>query len=75
MFFIDASKDGTTERKLLANLETIPFRKPPLLVFDDIRLMNMVPIWRGLKYPKLDVTSFGHWSGTGLVRFSPNQRV
>ncbi len=75
LFFIDASKDGVTERKLLANLETIPFRRPPLLVFDDIRLMTMIPIWRALRYPKLDVTSFGHWSGTGLVQFAPSQRI
>lgn len=70
LFFIDASKDGTTEIKLLKNLATIPFKNPPLLVFDDIRLMNMIPIWRAIRQPKLDVTSFGHWSGTGLVRFA-----
>ena len=73
LFFIDAAKDVKTELALLKNLETIPFEKPPLLVFDDIRMMNMVSIWRGLPYPKLDLTSFGHWSGTGLVRFIPRK--
>ncbi len=36
-------------------------------MFDDIRLMNMVEIWNNLAKPKLDLTSFGHWAGTGLV--------
>lgn len=39
----------------------------PILVFDDIRAWNMLAIWREIRMPKLDLTSFGHWSGTGLV--------
>ncbi len=38
-----------------------------LVVFDDIRVMNMVATWRRIARPKLDLTSFGHWSGTGLI--------
>jgi hypothetical protein len=38
-----------------------------LVVFDDIKLMEMVQVWRDLPYPKLDATSFGHWSGTGFM--------
>ena len=69
LIFMDAAKDVNTEISLLKNLETLPFEKPPIMIFDDIRLMNMISIWRGLPYPKLDITSFGHWSGTGLVSF------
>jgi hypothetical protein len=36
-------------------------------MFDDTRVLNMIEIWRRLNRPKLDLTSFGHWSGTGLV--------
>jgi hypothetical protein len=36
-------------------------------MFDDIRLWNMLRTWRTINRPKLDLTSFGHWSGTGLV--------
>jgi hypothetical protein len=36
-------------------------------MFDDIRFWNMLRIWRNVAAPKLDITSFGHWSGTGLV--------
>ena len=35
------------------------------IVFDDIRLWNMLRIWHGIRRPKLDMVSFGHWSGTG----------
>ncbi len=38
-------------------------------MFDDIRVWNMLEIWRGIRRPKLDLTSFGHWSGTGLVDY------
>lgn len=65
-FFIDAAKDGVLERRLIRNIETITFKTKPIFVFDDIRLWNMLAIWRELKWPKLDLTSFGHWCGTGV---------
>jgi len=65
--FVDGPKDGEFERKLLQHLETVEFRKPLLLVFDDIRFWNMLAVWHEIRRPKLDLTSFGHWSGTGLV--------
>jgi len=68
LIFIDGPKNRVTETQILKNLETIPFIKPPLVVFDDIRLPNMVALWRSIRYPKFDATSLGHWSGTGLVR-------
>jgi hypothetical protein len=30
----------------------------------------MLDIWYNLDKPKLDLTSFGHWSGTGLVEWN-----
>jgi hypothetical protein len=30
----------------------------------------MVNLWRRIDSPKIDLTSFGHWSGTGLVDIS-----
>jgi predicted O-methyltransferase YrrM len=67
LLFVDGPKDGSTEAVFLDLLATVPFRRNPIIVFDDIRLMNMVFIWRGIQRPKMDITSFGHWSGTGLV--------
>jgi len=70
-FFLDGPKDGVMEPKLLKLFETVRFREPPLMVVDDIRLWNMLAVWRGIIRPKLDLTSFGHWSGTGLIDWTP----
>lgn len=67
LIFLDAAKDGFLERRLIANLDALSFASMPVIVFDDIRLWNMLAIWRDLRWPKLDLTSFGHWCGTGLA--------
>jgi len=69
LLFIDGPKDGVFERKFLEQLESIHFEKPLLLVLDDIRFWNMLAVWHSIARPKLDLTSFGHWSGTGLVEW------
>lgn len=73
--FVDAPKDGIFEKRLIANLQTIQFENSPIFVFDDIRLWNMLRIWRELRWPKLDMTSFGHWSGTGICEPIPQTRT
>ncbi len=67
LIFIDAAKDGFMEKILFENLSEIGLKKNALIVFDDIRLWNMLAFWREISLPKLDLTSFGHWTGTGLV--------
>ena len=67
LIFIDGPKDGIFERRLLSDFESLGVRKNTLLVFDDIRLWNMLSIWRGIPHPKIDLTSLGHYTGTGLV--------
>jgi predicted O-methyltransferase YrrM len=67
LLFVDAPKDNIFEPKFLENLSTIQLPPNALVVFDDVRLWNMLKIWRDIKRPKLDLTSFGHWTGTGLV--------
>lgn len=67
LIFVDGPKDVRFEATLVERLGELRFAKPPIVVFDDIRLWNMLKIWRDLRRPKLDLTSFGHWSGTGLV--------
>jgi predicted O-methyltransferase YrrM len=69
LVFIDAAKDGVQEQRFLELLEGCRFSESPLVIFDDIRLWNMLRIWREITRPKLDLTSFGHWSGTGLIRW------
>lgn len=65
--FIDGPKDIAFEREFLRKIDSIKFKNDPIIMFDDIRLWNMLNIWREIKKPKLDLTSFGHWSGTGLI--------
>jgi predicted O-methyltransferase YrrM len=69
LIFMDGPKDGVFERKFLQQLETIPFQHRLLLVLDDIRFWNMLAVWHEISRSKLDLTSFGHWSGTGLVEW------
>ncbi len=69
LIFIDAAKDGALEDRILANLAAIGLADGTLLLFDDIRVWNMMAVWRALRMPKLDLTGFGHWSGTGLVEW------
>ncbi|MFN9546897.1 MAG: methyltransferase [Cyanobacteriota bacterium] len=67
--FLDAPKDGHFEPTFLHLLahSLQPASRPRYLLVDDIRLLNMVTLWRAIASPKLDLTSFAHWSGTGLV--------
>ena len=67
LIFIDGPKDGVFERRLLSNFESLGVRKNTLLVLDDIRLWNMLQIWREIRHQKIDLTSLGHYTGTGLV--------
>jgi predicted O-methyltransferase YrrM len=69
--FADAAKDGTMEKRFLDSLLRLPRDKRAVLLFDDTRVPNMIAIWRSLGRPKLDLTSFGHWSGTGLTYLAP----
>jgi predicted O-methyltransferase YrrM len=70
LIFIDAAKDGTMEVLLLENFSSIGLKEGACVLFDDIRLLEMIAVWRQIRFPKLDLTSFGHWSGTGLMRWS-----
>jgi predicted O-methyltransferase YrrM len=70
LIFVDGPKDGQFEPRFLENLKLVEFKRPTLLLFDDIRLWNMLSVWRNITKPKLDLTSFGHWSGTGLLEWT-----
>ena len=50
-----------------SDFDLVGVKKNTLLVFDDIRLWNMLEIWREIRHPKIDLTSLGHYTGTGLV--------
>lgn len=65
--FLDGPKDGEFEYKILKLISTMKQSKAKYLFIDDIKFENMIPLWRSIDSPKLDITSFGHWSGSGLV--------
>lgn len=70
LIFVDGPKDGVFEPRFLEHLlPALADRGAhPLLVFDDIRVLPMVELWQALPLAKLDVTSLGHWSGTGIAQ-------
>lgn len=65
--FADGPKDGKFEPRFLSLLDSISFEKAPVVLFDDIRDMHMLGLWREITKPKLDLSSFGHWTGTGIA--------
>lgn len=67
VYFIDGPKDGVFENLFLPRLLSMTRDRRRLVILDDIRIMNMVGLWRELDAVKLDLTSFGHWTGTGMI--------
>jgi len=51
-------------------MDGFSFKTELWVIFDDIRDLNMLQFWRDIAPPKLDLSSFGHWTGTGLVRWN-----
>jgi predicted O-methyltransferase YrrM len=70
LIFVDTVHDGVQERQIMQLLEATRFTASPVVMLDDIRFLGMERLWRGIKRPRLDMTAFGHWSGTGLIDFS-----
>ena len=70
LILVDGPKDGVFEPAFLSRLLAV-LRAGQVLVVDDIRKLQMLQTWRDLPLSKLDVTSLGHWSGTGLAIASP----
>jgi predicted O-methyltransferase YrrM len=65
--FIDGPKDGVFEYKLMKRITELRLSRKPIVFLDDIRLIEMLDLWRGISMPKLDLSSFGHFCGSGLV--------
>lgn len=68
--FLDGPKDGLFEEQLIRHLDQSIRDTNAIVVLDDIRFLNMLQLWRDIEWPKLDLTSFGHWSGTGIAELS-----
>ena len=70
LIFMDAPKDNIFEYKMAQNFKKLKNKNKKLLIIDDILFVNMIDFWRNIKSPKLDASSLGHWSGTGIVDIS-----
>lgn len=70
MVFLDTSPhEGVFETQVYNHLNAIGFKG--LLCLDDIHLNEgMNRFWDGITHRKVDVTKYGHHTGTGLVAFS-----
>ena len=45
-----------------------------LVLLDDTKLNEgMVTFWNSITQEKLDISDYGHWSGTGIVNFDPSR--
>ncbi len=66
LVIIDGPKDGVFEYKLVPEVVQ-DMKQGSLLVLDDIRFSNMKDLWMGIDRPRIDVGSFAHSSGTGIV--------
>lgn len=68
LVMIDIDHRGDDEARLMQALRDAGYRG--LVLLDDIHLNpGMEAFWHGIPEPKLDATSVGHSTGTGLVMF------
>ena len=71
LIYCDAPKDGVFEYAFMKQLASLSMpAKRRFLILDDIRFTNMAALWMSIASPKMDVTSFAHWSGTGVVNIT-----
>jgi hypothetical protein len=64
--FLDGPKDDKFERIVIPKIIN-SMKSTCILMIDDISFNNMSDLWHDINFDKLDFTSFGHWSGSGLV--------
>lgn len=66
LLFLDGPKNGIFEYRFRDYLLRHGLKKGCLVVVDDIRLPAMLEFWNSIRMPKLDLISFGHYTGTGI---------
>lgn len=65
--------DGLQEAGILDMLRVSGYEG--VVILDDIHMNeSMARLWLSIPEPKRDITAVGHWSGTGLISFAPQQR-
>ena len=66
IILIDITHNGKDEMNILKKLYDMEYTG--LLLFDDIvEFKGMKEFWDVVEFKKYDITSIGHWSGTGII--------
>jgi glutamyl-tRNA reductase len=72
IIMIDIDHYGEMEKNIIDKLAELNFSG--IIILDDLfnhpdQIINesMKNLWDNIKYKKIDVTKYGHWSGTGIV--------
>jgi predicted O-methyltransferase YrrM len=73
VILVDGPPDTRLE-PLFRRLLSLESSRRRVIVLDDIRIAPRVDFWRRLDADKIDATTFGHWSGTGLVLVQARHR-
>ena len=65
---LDTAHEGGFERQLITALMCANYKG--VVMCDDIYLNRaMIDFWNWVPLTKMDVSEYGHWSGTGLILF------
>ncbi len=73
ILYVDISHTGEPESNLFDFL--IKNNYKGFVIFDDINhsdFPGMKDFWNNIQVPKMDLTKYGHWTGTGAVDFGKN---
>lgn len=73
---LDTEHDGIFERQVLDFLVEHDYKG--MLYMDDIKTNNyplMIKFWENIKLRKVDVTKYGHFTGSGLVLFNNDTEI
>lgn len=63
--------DGIQEELFISRLMKLGYNG--IVICDDIHLnVDMEDFWNSITLKKIDVTWYGHWSGTGIIVFNPS---
>lgn len=67
LIHVAAAPEGALGHPYFDGLRDVRWNNHPVAVFDGTRRWNMLGFWRDLPHPKLDVTSFASWDGSGIA--------
>jgi hypothetical protein len=72
LIVLDTLHNGDFEKEFMELL--IKNNYDGIVICDDIHLNDaMINFWNWIPLKKIDITQFGHWSGTGIVLFNENK--